>query len=110
MAVTSARDLFDAQMPGRLAAAPDIAAKINAVYKFVITGAEGGTWTVDLTQAGGGKVSATDAAADCTITINAKDLVDVVNGKLNAQMAFMTGKLKVAGDIGLALKLGTLLR
>jgi len=47
--------------------------------------------------------------AKCTINITADDLVSIVNGKLNAQMAFMTGKLKVAGDMGLALKLGSLL-
>jgi putative sterol carrier protein len=108
MPVTSARDLFDRQMPERLKAKPEIAQKVNAIYKFVVTGEGGGTWTVDLTQPGG-KVSESDGEAQCTISIGAKELIAVVNGKLNAQMAFMTGKLKVAGDIGLALKLGSLL-
>jgi putative sterol carrier protein len=35
------------------------------------------------------------------------DFLDLVSGKLNGQMAFLTGKLKVAGDMGLALKLGS---
>jgi putative sterol carrier protein len=38
------------------------------------------------------------------------DFLALLSGKLNGQMAFMTGKLKVAGDLGLALKLESLLR
>jgi putative sterol carrier protein len=37
------------------------------------------------------------------------DFLDMVAGKLNGQMAFLTGKLKVAGDMGLALKMGSFL-
>ncbi len=108
MAVSSVSEIFEKQMPDRLKAKPDLVQKINSSYKFVVTGDGGGTWLVDLTQPGG-KISAGDGAAKCTLTVGAKELVDIVNGKLNAQMAFMTGKLKVAGDMGLALKLGSLL-
>ena len=38
------------------------------------------------------------------------DYLDMINGKLNGQMAFMTGKLKIAGDMGLALKLQNLFK
>jgi putative sterol carrier protein len=108
MAVTSAAEIFEKQMPERLKSKPDLAQKINSTYKFVVTGDGGGTWLVDLTQPGG-TISATDGAAKCTLTVGSKELMDIVNGKLNAQMAFMTGKLKVAGDMSLALKLGALL-
>jgi putative sterol carrier protein len=37
------------------------------------------------------------------------DFLAIVNGKLNPQMAFMSGKLKVQGDMGLAMKLQQLL-
>lgn len=43
-----------------------------------------------------------------TITMKESDYLDMINGKLNGQMAFMTGKLKIAGDMGLALKLQSL--
>jgi len=108
MAVSSVNEIFDKQIPARLQSKPDLAQKINSSYKFVVTGDGGGTWCVDLTHPGG-KITAGDGAAKCTLTVGAKELVDIVNGKLNAQMAFMTGKLKVAGDMGLALKLGSLL-
>ena len=37
------------------------------------------------------------------------DFIDMVEGKLNGQMAFMTGKLKIKGDMSLAMKLGNVL-
>ena len=37
------------------------------------------------------------------------DFLNIVNGKLNPQMAFMSGKLKIQGDMGLAMKLAQIL-
>lgn len=50
------------------------------------------------------------SSPNCTVTIAESDFLDLLSGKLNGQMAFMTGKLKVGGDLGLALKLESLLR
>ena len=50
----------------------------------------------------------THASPSITITMQESDYLDMVNGKLNGQTAFMTGKLKIAGDMGLALKLQNL--
>ena len=50
------------------------------------------------------------AAPNITLTMKESDYLDMINGKLNGQMAFMTGKLKVAGDMGLALKMQGLLK
>lgn len=108
MAVENAKEVFETYLPSRLKEKTDLVEMINASYKFQITGEEGGTWVVDLTQPGG-VVSSGDGEASCTITMTASDFVDMMNGKLNGQMAFMTGKLKVAGDMGLAMKLQTLL-
>jgi putative sterol carrier protein len=108
MAAGSAKEVFENFLPDRLKAKPDVVTKINSTYKFVIQGEGGGTWVVDLTQPGGA-IKAGDAEAKCSITMASGDFVDLMNGKLNPQMAFMSGKLKVAGDMGLALKLGSLL-
>jgi putative sterol carrier protein len=48
------------------------------------------------------------SSPNITITMKESDYLDMINGKLNGQMAFMTGKLKIAGDMGLALKLQNL--
>lgn len=109
MAVTSPQELFSQQLPTRFKEKPELAEKINAVYKFVVTGDNGGTWLVDLTKAGG-EITEGDGEAACTITVGGDDLVSIVNGKLNAQMAFMSGKLKIGGDMSLAMKLGSILK
>lgn len=106
MAVSSPSELFDSQLPSRLKAKPDLISQVNAKYKFVVTGDGGGTWMVDFTKPGG-TIKKADETADCTVTITSADLVDIVNGKVNPQMAFMMGKLKISGDMGLALKLGS---
>ncbi len=107
--VTTVKDVFEKHIPAKFQAKPDVVSKINAVYQFNITGPGGGTWTIDCTQPGG-KVQAGNAASPrCTVAAVDQDFLAIVNGKLNAQMAFMSGKLKIQGDMGLALKLQQIL-
>ena len=108
--VQSVKDVFERHMPERLKAKPDVVAKINAVYQFNISGPNGGAWSVDCTPAAGGAVVAgTSPAARCTVAMTDGDFLNVVNGKLNPQMAFMSGKLKIQGDMALAMKLQQIL-
>jgi len=108
-AVTSVKDVFERHIPAKLQAKPDVVAKINAIYQFNISGPGGGTWAVDCTQPGG-KVSAGAVPnARCTVAATDQYFLDIVNGKLNPQMAFMSGKLKIQGDMGLAMKLQQIL-
>ena len=57
----------------------------------------------------GQSVSTTDAGADCTITISKDDFESLAAGELNPTMAYMTGKLKVAGDMSIAMQLSQIL-
>ena len=81
---------------------PAKAAGMNASYKFVIDGA--GTWNVDVDD---GKVTVTEngSEADTTITTSAETFTKIANGEQNPTAAYMSGKLKVSGDIGQAMKL-----
>jgi putative sterol carrier protein len=79
------------------------AGQIGAVYKFVLDGDGGGTWVMNLKDAPG--VSEGDGPAQCTIKMASKDYVDMIEGRANGQQLFFTGKLKIEGDMGLAMKL-----
>ncbi len=78
---------------------------MNVTYQFVVTGDDGGEWAVAIND---GQVSVNQGKAEksnITLTISASDFLDLVAGKLNGQTAFLTGKLKIQGDMTLALKL-----
>ncbi|NBN65387.1 sterol-binding protein [Microvirga tunisiensis] len=57
----------------------------------------------------GSTVTNEDKDADCTITISADNLGELLAGELNPTMAFMSGKIKVAGAMGVAMKLSSVL-
>jgi putative sterol carrier protein len=86
------------------------AKKINSTYLFDIGGEGGGKWFADLTKAAGPYITAGEGEAKCTITVpKAEDWVAIASGKMNPTSAFMQGKIKVKGDMSLAMKLQTLL-
>jgi putative sterol carrier protein len=71
-------------------------------YVFDIDGA--GTWKVDVDD---GKVTVTeeDGDADATISASEETFQKIAGGEQNATSAYMTGKLKIKGDMGAAMKL-----
>jgi putative sterol carrier protein len=91
---------FFAQLPERVS--PEKTAGMNNTYVFDVEGV--GQWTVAVED---GSVSVSEGAgdADCTITASEDTLVKIAKGEANATTAYMTGKLKVSGDMGAALKL-----
>src|SRR5512137_613101 len=109
MAAESVKDVFEKHMPEKLRAKPDVVGKINSIYQFNIGGAAGGQWSVDCTQPGGVIAAGAAPAPKCTVTCTDADFLAIVNGKLNPQMAFMSGKLKIQGDMALAMKLQLIL-
>ena len=57
----------------------------------------------------GNVVSQSDEEADCTITTSADTLMELQSGDLNPMMAVMGGKVKIGGDMGLAMKVQSLM-
>ena len=101
------KEIFAKNIPENINKQLDKAKAMNATYKFNVTGPGAGVWRVILNE--NPHVEEGDGAANCTITVGDEDFVNIVTGKLNAQMAFMSGKLKIQGDMGLAMKLTTVL-
>jgi putative sterol carrier protein len=96
-------------MKAKTAADPNKTAGINAIYQFNVTGAGGGEWYVNTKTSPVEIAQGTAPDANCIVTLADEDLVAIVSGTLNAQMAFMTGKVRIGGDMGLAMKLGKIL-
>jgi len=57
----------------------------------------------------GATLSTTDGPADCTIKLSLDDLESLVAGDLNPTMAFMSGKIKIEGDMTIAMALSQLI-
>ncbi len=78
------------------------AAGMTASYTFDIDGA--GSWHVDVDD---GRITVTEDGgdADCTISTSAETFMKIANGEQNPTAAYMSGKLKVKGDMGQAMKL-----
>ncbi|XP_012235606.1 peroxisomal multifunctional enzyme type 2 isoform X2 [Linepithema humile] len=90
---------------------PDQAKKVNAVFLYNITvnGKPTSEWTLDLKNAEVHKGKPKSGKADATLTLDDNDMVEIALGKLNPQVAFMRGKLKISGNILLTQKLKTLM-
>lgn len=88
----------------------ELVQKVGASYQFNLKGGEAGTWFLDLKN-GSGKVGKGEPSspADATLTMDSKHFEDMFAGKLKAANAFMTGKLKISGDLQKAMKLEKLM-
>jgi putative sterol carrier protein len=84
---------------------PEVAEGVEAIIQYHLTGEEGGDWIINIHE---GKCTVTPGNAESpkmTMTADANDFRDVLLGKANGMQYFMQGKLKLAGDLNLAMKL-----
>jgi putative sterol carrier protein len=100
----TAQEIFSETLPNKLEGNEKIQS-IDSVYQFNITGDEGGSWTVDFTKDSDYVTEGEADNADVTVEMKESDFVDMWNGKLPGPQAFMMGKIKIQGDMGLAMKL-----
>ena len=99
------KETFDV-MSGRFR--PDKASGTNATIQYDVSGDGGGTWHAVIKD-GACTVNPGPATnPSLTLLISGQDWLDMLSGKQSGQMLFMSGKLKVKGDMGLAMKLGSM--
>ncbi|MET3575082.1 SCP2 sterol-binding domain-containing protein [Bhargavaea ullalensis] len=80
-------------------------------YEFVVDGKnERGRWQLHLDHGQAEIVQGSPEEAACTLELGGKHFRKLLTGDLNSMAAFMTGKLKVKGNVGFALKLEQLLK
>jgi len=87
---------------------PAAAAGMNKTFQWNITGDEAGVWAFKIDNGQGEVIPGGVEKPDVTFTISDKDWLAITEGKLDGMNAFMTGKLKVSGDMMLAMKLQNL--
>lgn len=105
MADTDVKEIFN-RIPEAFNA--DAAQGVDAIFQFEITGEGGGTWNVVIKD---GACEVQEGAHDepsVTMTMSTETWMGLVNKEVNGIQAFMSGKLKVGGDMMLAQKYQTL--
>ena len=101
------QEIFD-QMSANVNA--DAAKGLNSTIQFNLSGDNGGQWHVAIKDGKADVAAGTAPSPNMTLSMTSQDYVDMVMGKLNGQMAFMSGKLKISGDMGLAMKMQNLFK
>jgi putative sterol carrier protein len=84
---------------------PEKAAGVTAVFQWDVGGEQGGHWYVTVKDSACRVEEGQAEAPNITLTIADENFVKMLTGKLDGTVAFMTGKLKVKGDMGLAMRL-----
>ncbi|MFA4132624.1 MULTISPECIES: SCP2 sterol-binding domain-containing protein [unclassified Brevibacillus] len=96
-------------LSNRINTQPQGIAGLHAVYHFVLSGKEGGTYEVVFADNQADYTMDVTREAGCTLELSDKDFIKLVEGRLNPTVALVTGKLKISGQMGLSFKLQTIL-
>jgi len=94
-------ELF-ARMPDQFNA--EAAAGLTKTLQWNITGDDPGVWAFQIVNGVGQLIPGGVEKPDATFTTSSKVWLAIAEGKMDSTKAFMTGKLKVAGDLTLAIK------
>ncbi len=103
MEIKTPQEFFDKVLPAKFD--PSKVAGFEATIQMNITGPSGGDWIVTVKDQKLDIKQGTHPSPSISITMADTDYVDMINGKLAGERAFMTGKLKFKGSIALAMKL-----
>jgi putative sterol carrier protein len=103
MEAKTPKEFFEKVLPNRFKS--NKAAGVDVTVQINIIGPNGGDWAVTIKNQKLEVKEGTHPSPTLVINMAETDYMDVVNGKMSGEKAFMTGKLKFKGDIALALRL-----
>jgi len=86
----------------------DAAEDVTVIYQFDLSGDQGGQYSVQVKDGACTVQTGVHADPQVTISMAGEDCLKLLNGKLNVPASVMTGRLRVSGDIGLAMQLKSL--
>ena len=84
---------------------PEKAGDLEAVIQFHFGGEGGGDWAVTISEGACSVEQGVNEEPTLALTAEAADYIDIITGKLNAMSAFAEGKIKLKGDLNLAMKM-----
>ena len=104
MEVKTPEEFFEEQLPVRFK--PDKAAGIDALIQLSLSGGQKEQdWVVVIKNQKLQITKGTNSSATLSLRIAESDFLDIINGKLSAEKAFFTGRIRFQGNISVALKL-----
>lgn len=101
------KKIIEEKIAGKLRDRPEIAKGIGTAVAIDLSGEGGGRWLIDMSKEPAA-VGMSAQPATTTISMEAKVFEQMVRGEIDPQTAFLTGKVKVDGNLGVAIKLGQL--
>jgi putative sterol carrier protein len=103
MEAKTPKECFEKILPSRFN--PSKVQGVDVTVQVNITGPNGGAWTVTIKDQKLKAQEGTHPSPTIAISMAEAEYMDVVNGKMSAEKAFLTGKIQFKGNIALALKL-----
>ena len=102
---TTVKEFFQL-LPGRLDS--DAAEDLDAVYQFDLSGAHGGQYILTIREGACQVAEGMHANPDVVLSMAGEDCIKILKGQLSGPAVAMSGRLKISGDIGLAMQLKAL--
>lgn len=102
---TTVKEFFQL-LPGRIDS--DAAEDVDAVYQFDLSGAQGGQYILTIREGACQVAEGMHADPHVVLSMAGEDCIKILMGQLNGPAVAMSGRLKISGDIGLAMQLKAL--